>query len=115
MNKMDVSMCENRGYSDFSHSYTLKAVAPTMTLFCGGEDLVVSVGDADVGVVVDDDTYWQKDGHLQMPEIMPSFTSSTVHVSLPSHALLQLSTRRGLDSPANPILIREVPNSTTIV
>ncbi len=59
MNKMDVSMCENRGYSDFSHSYTLKAVDPTMILFGIGEDVVVGVDVGDVVVVFDDDdTYW---------------------------------------------------------
>ncbi len=110
MNKIDVSMCENRGYSVFSHSYTLKAVDPTTALVCGDED-VVDVDNGD-----DDETYWKNEGHLRAPEIMPSFTSCTVHdVLLPPLALLSLSTLRGLDSPANPILIREDPNSTTIV
>lgn len=111
MNKIDVNMCENRGYSVFSHSYTLKAVAvdPTTTLVCGDED-VIEVDNED-----DDDIYWKNDGHLQAPE-MPSFTSSTVHDVLPPPlALLSFSTLRGLDSPANPILIRDDPNSTTIV
>ncbi len=62
----------------------------------------------------DDDKYWKINGHLQAREIMPSFTS-TVRIPLPSIALVSLRTRRGLDSPENPTLIREDPNSTTIV